>query len=108
MIDFIKEISKNRDTNKTMIIGVQVTFSKDNYTIGKHTVRYINAEEYVPVSKKTVKEVMERLNEMAIAGGASLYTLWVIAILPNGEVDINNLELRRGGKLVSSTIHKRI
>lgn len=108
MIDFIKEISKNRDTNKTMIISVQVTFSNDNYTIGKHAVRYTNAEEYVPVSKKTVKEVMERLNDMTIVEGEPLYTLWVIAILPSGEVDINNLELRRGGKLVSSTIHKRI
>lgn len=45
---------------------------------------------------------------MAIVEGEPLYTLWVIAILPSGEVDINNLELRRGGKLVSSTIHKRI
>lgn len=108
MIDFIKEVSKDRDTNKTMIIGVQVTFSNGNYTIGKHTVGYTSVEEYVPVSKKTVKEVMERLNDMAIVEGEPLYTLWVIAILPSGEVDINNLELRRGGKLVSSTIHKRI
>lgn len=108
MIDFIKEISKDRDTNKTMIISVQVTFSNSNYTIGKYTVEYTSPNEYNPVSHKTVKEVMERLNDMAIVEGEPLYTLWVIAILPSGEVDINNLELRRGGKLVSSTIHKRI